>query len=475
MSTQKKVFTNTLSMTIGKILGDIATFVFLIYFARVFGTSLFGQYAFAMSLGGFLSILIGLGLNRLIVREISKDKSLNAKYMGNMLITQSVMAIFCWFLITLFILFSSFDNDSKLIILIIGAYQILYKLTKLIHSQFYAHEDMQYSAYLEIYHKIIILLIGSLSIVIWKDPVITLLIYPISAFSMFLIGLRTSFKRYGRPDYNIDIPFIKDLLLQAWPFLILIILSQLYDRIGVIMLTVLQGDEATGIYAASDRFVITFITAIGMFGTALFPVMSRFAKDAPEKLIVTYERSMRILLVTILPVSTLLYLLSHHIMLLLYGEMFIKSAEALTIMTWSILPSGLNILLSGILIATNQQAKVVKVELIIILGFVIECFLLIPTFSYIGLAYAKLFTSIALCFMFSWHLSKTFHYSPILKIIKAPLLACIASIFVFKFMINQDLWMAIWSASLTCVIILLLTGAVKYHDISYARDILLKK
>lgn len=475
MSTQKKVFTNTLSMTTGKILGDIATFLFLIYFARVFGTSLFGQYAFAMSLGGFLTILIGLGLNKLIVREISKDKSLNAKYMGNMLVTQSVMAFICWFLIALFILFSSFNNDSKLIILIIGAYQILYKLTQLIQAQFNAHEDMKYGAFLEIYHKIIILLIGSLTIVIWKDPVITLLIYPISALSMFIIGIRTSFKRYGRPDFNVNIPFIKDLLLQAWPFLILVLLTQLYDRVGVILLTAFQGDEATGIYAASDRFVITFIIAIGMFGNALFPVMSRFAKDEPQKLIVTYERSMRILLVTILPVSTLLYLLSHHLILLLYGDIFIKSAEVLTIMTWSILPSGLNILLIGILIATNQQAKVVKAELIIILGFIIACFFLIPIFSYIGLAYAKLFTSIALCLAFSWQLSKTFHYSPILKIIKAPLLACIASIFVFKLMINQDLWMAICSASLTCALILLLTGAVKYHDISYAKDIILKK
>ena len=155
--------------------------------------------------------------------------------------------------------------------------------------------------------------------------------------------------------------------------------------------------------------------------------------------------------------------------------MFIQSVEVLTIMAWSILPSGLNFILIAILIATDHQDKVVKAELIIILGFIAACFLLIPTYSYIGLAYAKLFTSIALCFAFSWHLSKTFHYSPILKLIKAPLSACIASIIVFKLMIDQDLWLAILSASLTCAMTLLLTGAVKHHDISYARDILLKK
>lgn len=475
MKTEKKIFANTLSLSISKISGDAATFLFLIYFARVFGTSFFGQYTFAMSLGGFLSILVGLGLNKLVIREISKDKSLDSMYMGNMLATQGALAIISWSLIAFIVLLSNFDNDTKLITLIIGTYQILYKFTQLIHAQFNAHEDMRYSAFLEIYHKVIILLLGSLTIVIWKNPVLTLLIYPISALSMFVIGIKISFKKYGRPDFNINFPFIKGLLSQTLPFLIILILGQFYDRIGVILLTTIQGDEATGIYAATDRLIITIVTGLGMFGAALFPVMSRFAKDAPQKLIITYERSMRIILVTILPVSTFLYLLSDHIILFLYGEMFIKSTDVLTIMSWTILPSGLNIILISILVATNQQNKIVRIELKIILGFIVACLVLIPEFSFIGLAYAKLFTSLALLFAFSWHLSKTFHYSPVVKNIKAPLLACIGSIIVFKLMIDISLWMSLLSAFLTCGLTLLFTGAIKYHDISYLRNILYGK
>ena len=203
--------------------------------------------------------------------------------------------------------------------------------------------------------------------------------------------------------------------------------------------------------------------------------MSRFANEAPQKLIVTYERSIRIILVTVLPAVTFLYLLSNQIILLLYGETYTESADVMAIMSWSILPSGLNVILMSILVATNQQNKIVRIELGIILGFIIACIVLIPQFSFIGLAYAKLATSLALCVAFSWHLSKTLHYSPVVKNIKAPLIACIASIIIFKLMIDLGLWITLLSALLTCGMTLLLTGAIKHRDLSYLRSILLGK
>ena len=99
MLTGKRIFKNTLSLVVGKGFGDLATFLFLVYFARVFGISIFGQYAFAMSVGGFLSVLVNLGLNTLVIREISKDKNNDNKYIGNMLATQCVLAILSWSLI----------------------------------------------------------------------------------------------------------------------------------------------------------------------------------------------------------------------------------------------------------------------------------------------------------------------------------------------------------------------------------------
>ncbi|MGR3319890.1 MAG: oligosaccharide flippase family protein, partial [Candidatus Anammoxibacter sp.] len=75
MKTERKIIKNTAFLTTGKVLGDLCTFFFLVYFARFFGKDILGKYAFAMSIGGLLTVLISLGLNTLMVREVSKDKS----------------------------------------------------------------------------------------------------------------------------------------------------------------------------------------------------------------------------------------------------------------------------------------------------------------------------------------------------------------------------------------------------------------
>lgn len=62
-----------------------------------------------------------------------------------------------------------------------------------------------------------------------------------------------------------------------------------------------------------------------------------------------------------------------------------------------------------------------------------------------------------------------------LENIKSPLIACVASIIVFKLMVGLGLWITIISASLTCGITLILTGEIKHHDLTYARNILLGK
>jgi len=471
MKTEILIFKNTLSLMLGKVFGDLATFVFLVYFARIFGISLFGQYAFAMSVGGFLSMFVSLGLNTLAIREISKDKNNDARYIGNMLATQCVLAILSWSLIGIFVLISNSANETKLIILMIGTYQILYRLTRLIHSRFRAHEDMEYSAFLEIYHKIFILIFGSMCIAFWESAVITLLVYPISALSMFLIAVTISNHKYGKLEFKVNYAFIRELLTKAVPFFILIIMAQFYDRIGIILLTTFQGDKATGIYAASDRFLITVISAIGMFGSALFPVMSRFAHESRQKLVATYEMSVRIILVTVLPTAVFLFLFSEQIIFFIYGEVFSDSVSILRILSWVILPAGLNIILTRILVATDQQKQIVNMQFYIFSGFFIASLLLIPTYSYIGLAYAKLGTTTILCIAYSFHLSKSLHRNPLASAVKSPLIACLAIIIVFNLMPDQILWINIPVAILVYMITLFLTGGINKNDFTYIKKL----
>ena len=189
------------------------------------------------------------------------------------------------------------------------------KLTGLLECAFIAHEEMQYPAFLEFYHRLFILIIGISSILIFNNPIITLAAFPLSTFTMFALGFKIFISKYGWPDFKVEYVFIKDSLITAIPFFIMIILTKTYNQIGIILLTYLKGEGAAGIFSASDRLWVTVASSLAMLRIALFPVMSKFSKDS-NKLFKLSERFIRIVIILQLTVSLNIIVLSKQIILI---------------------------------------------------------------------------------------------------------------------------------------------------------------
>lgn len=475
MNTGKLIFRNTASSTAGKVLGDLCTFFFLVYFARKFGMDILGKYAFAMSVGGFLTVFVSVGLNTLMVRDISQNKQMTHKYIANLMVTQGIMALVVWVLIVLMGMVLPLSQDTRTIIVIIGTYHVFYKLTMLFRSEFRAHEDMHYSAILEFYHKGVILILGVAAIVIWKDAVIVLAVYPISAFSMFLMAFWISVWRYGWPADKVEFGFIKSLLTRALPFLAILILGEFYTRSGVILLTLFEGESAAGIYAAGDRLLVTVAAGIYMFGGAILPTMSRLSEGEKKALLKLFERAIRLMIVAVLPLCTLLFIASEPIILIVFGKQYAESVAVLSIRSWSLLFVGLNLVLSGFLIVHHRQRQWVKLQAFTFVGYGVACIVLIPAFSYIGLACLRLVTEVILFAAAYLYVKRTIHSLPMVKMGTGPVLSCAMSVLIFYLMSDFSLWMSIPSATIACIFGMFLFKGIHIHDFRFAWRVLLSK
>jgi O-antigen/teichoic acid export membrane protein len=475
VNTNRLLLKNTAVLTAGKVSGDLFTFLFLVYFARMFGTDILGKYAFAMSIGGFLAIFISMGLNIVMVRDLSQDSSLSAKYMVNLLFTQSIVALPVWLLIGIFALTQPIGHDTKIIIVIIGTYHVFYKLTMVVRSQFRAREELQYSAFLEIFHKIIILIFGIAAITIWKNPVITLAAYPISAFSMFLVGLWISFSRYGIPASKVNIIFIKNLFKTALPFFAILILLEFYIRIGLILLTYFQGEAAAGIYAASDRLLVTIATGANMLAYVILPTMSRLSVHDRDEFFKLFERTIRLILITGLPICTLLFISSRPIIMIIFGDQYAESIAVLSILSWSLFFFAMNLLIRVFLIANHQQNQWVKIASIIYLCYGLSCTILIPLYNYIGLAYARLLAEIFLFTITYIYIHKTTYKIPLIKMGSAPVVSCLMSIIVFYLLAGASLLLKIPCALIVCIAAMSLLKGIQLHDFQFAKELLFRK
>lgn len=472
MNTEKLIAKNTLFLSAGKGLGDLCTLIFLIYFARYFGTDFVGKYGFSMSVGGFLAVLINLGLNALMVREVSKDQTKNATYSGNLLVTQAALAAFIWILIGGMALLLPMNGNTKIILVLIGTYQVFYKLSVHFDAEFRAHEEMQYSAVLETLHKILILIFGLGSIYLWENPLVALAAYPISGVARFILGWVLSVYKYGWPRFEVDVPFIKKTVVRSMPFFFITLLAQFYDRLGIILLTVLQGESASGVYLPADRLLLSVGVGLSMLGASIFPTMSRLSHQSVREFYKLYERSIRLTVTLTLPAATLLFLLSRPIMVNLFGSGFNESVSVLKILTWGLVLAGVNIMMNSLILVKNHEKVWVKMQLIVCVVYSTACLILIPFYSYTGLAYAKLMTQGLLAAMAYGYIRKNIHHSDMIKVATGPVLSCMAAAGCYYVMGESTLWLTIPAVLMVMIASLFLFKAVQFHDLVFIKNML---
>ncbi len=471
MSTAKLIAKNALFLSAGKGLGDLCTFIFLIYFARYFGPDFVGKYGFSMSMGGFLTVLINLGLNALMVREVSKDKAKNATYASNLLVTQAVLAAFIWFLIGLIAVVSNMNGDTKITLVLIGTYQVFYKLSVHFEAEFRAHEDMHYSALLETSHKVLILTLGLVSIHLWKNPILALAAYPISGVARFILGFILSASKYGWPHFELDYSFIKEMVVKSMPFFLITLLGQFYDRSGVILLTLLQGESASGVYLPADRLLVSVGVGLTMLGSATFPAMSRLSHKSGGEFYKLYERSIRLTVTLTLPAAALLFIVSGPIMVDLFGAPFSESASVLKILSWGFILAGVNIMMNSLIIVKNHEKVWVKMQLLVCLVYSAACLILIPLYSYTGLAYAKLMMQLLFAVMAYGYIRKNIYHSDIIKVAIGPALSCIATVGCYYVMSELTPWFTIPAVLIVLILSLFLFKAVQFHDLVFLKNI----
>jgi O-antigen/teichoic acid export membrane protein len=102
MNTVQRIAKNTGILFSAQIIACILGFFYSIYMARYLGPVGFGVLSFAIALILIFGVFGDLGLSTLLTRELSKDKSLEEKYIGNFIPIKIILSILkaCQWLLT---------------------------------------------------------------------------------------------------------------------------------------------------------------------------------------------------------------------------------------------------------------------------------------------------------------------------------------------------------------------------------------
>ena len=485
MSEVSKVAKNTTVLLVAQIISYILAFFYTIYTARYLGASGFGIISSALALGALLSIFTELGLSTLTIREVSRNKSLANKYIGNTIVLKIILSSITLTALVLIVTLGHYPQQIALVIYYITLSFVVGAFTSIFYSIFQAYEKMEYQSIGQIINSII-MFSGILLIISYQLSIIEFgLIYLIASIISLVYGVIVCIWKFVLPKIEIDLNLWKyalrniELDTNLWKFLITeaipLAISGVFlliaFRIDTILLLHFNGATAVGYYNAAVNLMTALMFVPLVYVSAIFPLLSRLNVSSKELLKYSYEKSFKYLFILGLPIAVGTTLLASPIILLIYKSAFSQSIAALQLLIWAIPIIFINYILGTAINSINKQRETVKTAfLAMILNIVLNVWLL-PKYGLIAACYITVLTELT-CFLLWYHIMNVHGYKfNIFKILYKPVIASLVMALAIL-VLHMNLFLVIIIATIIYFSVLYLLKTFTEDDISLIKRIL---
>ncbi len=473
MSQIKAIFKNTSWLSISQVLTSVCAFLWTILIAIYLGVTDYGIVSFAISFTGLIGIVMDLGMTTYITREIAKNKDLLFRYMNNIFIFKLILSTILFFISGLILYILGYSHLTIIVTLIFTIEIIIMSITTFLNGIFQAFEQLKYQAIGSILNSGFLLL-GILITIFFNLGVISIAIsYTIAYLIFFIYVFLKYIKKFNFPRFELDLKFIKKVLIDSLPFGLTNFFYTIYFSIDIVMLFYLSGDYATGLYKSAYNIINVFTTFFVVYQSVVFPVMSKFFKESQDLIKVSYELSVKYLLLIIIPLSVGVFYYARPLVDLIYRNQYSLASTPVQILIWTVLFLFINGTASVLLNAIDKEKTVTKIYIIAAAFNVCLNMVLIPAYSYDGAAIATVLSEILITFLTLYYIFKT-DYKPDLNLLKniIKLIACGIILAVVLYYIHVSMWLAIPIGLIVYLIALLITRSIDDTDRYIIKELL---
>ncbi|MCU0342357.1 MAG: oligosaccharide flippase family protein [Ignavibacterium sp.] len=284
IESNKVLFKNFTSLSLLQIANYIFPLITLPYLVRVLGPEKYGLVSFATAFAAYFIIITDYGFNLSATQEISinrNDKERVAEIFSSV-ITSKLLLYFISTIIFFICLFSFdiFREDSNLFLItysgLIGT--VLFPLW-----YFQGTENMNSILIINLFIKLIIMILIFLFIKNSADYILLAIIYSVSQVVYGLTGLITVMKKFKVKLFLTNLKNVFNQLRKSKNIFISSLSISAISTSNVFILGLFVDKSTVGYFAAADKIRLAFQSMLSPIFTATFPHVSNLAKKSLEQ------------------------------------------------------------------------------------------------------------------------------------------------------------------------------------------------
>jgi polysaccharide transporter, PST family len=399
----RAALTNTAWLTIERGLQWVLQFSVGVWVIRYLGPGNFGVLSFAISIGLLASTVARFGLEALVTRDLALQREDAGQILSDALAVRLAcgVGVSAATAIGATVLVDPAESATRHALLLMAILPLALALEPL-QWWFNARTESRCAVWARsggamaaVALRIALLLFGAPVVMFAATVVVEASLA--SAASLFLFRWR----RGPMPTAaQVEVVGALRLANRAVPLLVASLAVIVYMQTDIVMLNVMLGPEATGVYTVAARLSELWYFAPVVIVSSVNPALLQ-TRQANELL---YLRRVRLLLVGLLAAASALAWVTTDIagdlVRLLFGAAYGDAASVLIIHIWTVPLVAVGVVLTNALVNDGDQRSVMVLTVVSVLLNAVLNYTLIPDHGPIGAAYATLITQVAASCLF---------------------------------------------------------------------------
>jgi O-antigen/teichoic acid export membrane protein len=387
---------NTVAQIVGYAAQVGSQFFFLAIIGHLAGAENLGDFSFVVTYTMVFTFLPDLGLGWLLTREVARRRDQVGRYIGNAFTVSLVMGTVSLVAMGLLIHLLGYPERLVQAVYLGSLALVLEVFSGILWSAFRAYERMELEMYSLVAQEGLLLLAGTVLLFLHAPFTWVFVAY----LGARVVGLALAWVLYRRTigpvQWRFEWPFCRQQLVLALPFALNLLLSVVYVRIDVLMLSFWHGSTAVGYYEAATNLALRLNVLARVLVTAVAPIMARAYLTSVEEVRRYARATVRYLALLSLPLTVGTVMLAGPIIGLLYGlDEFAPSVLALQILGSMTVLRFLDTTLSVTLTSIDRQGWRTACVAIAAAVNVLLNLALLPRYGFLAASITTVFTEVA--------------------------------------------------------------------------------
>ncbi|MDX9913468.1 MAG: flippase [Candidatus Moranbacteria bacterium] len=405
MALARKIAYNVAASTIAKICSTVLALVNIGFITRYLGIGGFGDYATVLAFLSFFSAILDLGLYSIATREISRQGANERDIMSNVFSLRLLSSLALFVIAPVLFIFLPYSEDIKRGILIIALSYTFSSSYMVFNGVFQKNLRMDKVTITELLGRIIQVLFIILAVK--NNWGFTAIIFSVLLSSIFTFGAIVFLSRkYIKFSLKFDLAYWKKFLKMSMPVGISAFVTFLYFKMDTILLSILKGSEAVGIYNMAYKIIENITFFPGMIVGLILPLLSMYIFSDKNNFTKIVNETAKVFILIIVPLVIGTLFLAEDIISIIGGEEFLISANVLRILIVALAFIFFGNLFNSILLSANLQNKLMHILSFCAVFNICLNFIFIPRYSYNGAAAVSLVTEFLVVLLTAYFANK---------------------------------------------------------------------